>query len=54
MQGLTFFLFVSCLAVSAEDTGSGSKNEITITNDKGRLTQEEIDRMIREAEEFAD
>jgi heat shock protein 5 len=42
------------LNVSAEDTGGGSKNEITITNDKGRLTQEEIDRMIKEAEDFAD
>lgn len=42
------------LQVSAEDTGSGSREEITITNDKGRLTQEEIDRMIREAEEFAE
>ena len=42
------------LQVSAEDTGSGSREEITITNDKGRLTQEEIDRIIREAEEFAE
>merc|ERR1712185_314357 len=28
--------------------------QITITNDKGRLTEEEIERMIKEAEEFAD
>merc|ERR1711937_603495 len=27
---------------------------ITITNDSGRLSQEEIDKMIRDAEEFAD
>ena len=42
------------LTVSAEDTGSEAGNEITITNEKGRLSQEDIDRMIREAEEFAD
>lgn len=42
------------LTVTAEDTGSESANEITITNEKGRLSQEDIDRMIREAEEFAD
>merc|ERR1712151_712812 len=29
------------------------QEKITITNDKGRLTQEEIDRMIEEAERFA-
>merc|ERR1712094_921 len=43
------------LNVSAEDKGaSGKKANITITNDKGRLSKEDIDRMVREAEEFAD
>ena len=36
------------LNVSAVDKSTG--REITITNDKGRLSQEEIDRLIREAE----
>lgn len=31
------------LAVSANEKSAGIKNEITITNDKGRLSQEEID-----------
>lgn len=40
--------------VAAEDKGTGKKEKITITNDKGRLSQEEIDRMVKEAEEFAE
>jgi heat shock protein 5 len=32
---------------------SGKSQSITITNEKGRLSKEDIDRMIREAEEFA-
>merc|ERR1712196_423826 len=32
----------------------GNAEKITITNDKGRLTEEEIEKMIREAEEFAE
>jgi molecular chaperone DnaK (HSP70) len=32
---------------------SGNSESITITNEKGRLSQEDIDRMVREAEEFA-
>ena len=39
--------------VSAADKGTGKSESITITNEKGRLTQEEIDRMVAEAEEFA-
>ncbi|KAL0317977.1 UNVERIFIED_CONTAM: Luminal-binding protein 4 [Sesamum angustifolium] len=35
-------------------TRPGRSEKITITNDKGRLSQEEIDRMVREAEEFAE
>jgi len=42
------------LNVGAEDKGTGKSEKITITNDKGRLTQEEIERMISEAEEFAE
>ncbi|KAG2181594.1 hypothetical protein INT44_008409 [Umbelopsis vinacea] len=42
------------LRVSASDKGSGKSESITITNDKGRLSQEDIERMVREAEEFAD
>jgi heat shock protein 5 len=42
------------LSVSAVDQGTGNKNHITITNDTGRLSKAEIERMIREAEEFAD
>ena len=42
------------LNVGAEEKGSGAKEKITITNDKGRLSQEEIERMVQEAEEFAE
>ncbi len=40
------------LSVSAEEQGSDNKESITITNDKGRLSEEEIERMVREAEEM--
>ncbi|GJC96542.1 glucose-regulated protein [Colletotrichum higginsianum] len=40
--------------VSAHDKGTGKQESITITNDKGRLTQEEIDRMVAEAEKYAE
>lgn len=42
------------LNVGAEDKGTGKKEKITITSDKGRLSQEDIERMVREAEEFAE
>jgi len=42
------------LQVSASDKGTGKAEKITITADKGRLSQEEIERMVREAEEFAE
>jgi L1 cell adhesion molecule like protein len=43
------------LNVTAEDKGaSGKKANITITNDKGRLSKDDIERMVREAEQFAD
>jgi heat shock protein 5 len=41
------------MKVGAADKGTGKSESITITNEKGRLSQEEIDRMIREAEQFA-
>ncbi|CAI4044380.1 hypothetical protein N7582_003127 [Saccharomyces uvarum] len=41
------------LKVSATDKGTGKSESITITNDKGRLTQDEIDRMVEEAEKYA-
>jgi heat shock protein 5 len=40
------------LSVKATDLDSGSSEAIEITNDKNRLTQEEIDRMVEEAKEF--
>jgi len=42
------------LNVGAEDKGTGKAEKIVITNDKGRLSQEEIERMVEEAEEFAE
>ena len=38
--------------MSAKDSGSGRTNQIQIKNDKGRLSQEEIDRMLKDAEKF--
>ncbi|KAJ1434506.1 heat shock protein/chaperone [Ochromonadaceae sp. CCMP2298] len=42
------------LQVSASDKGTGKAEKITITAEKGRLSEEDIERMVREAEEFAD
>ncbi|CAK8541036.1 unnamed protein product [Lathyrus sativus] len=42
------------LNVSAEEETSGNKKDITITNENGRLSREEIERMIQEAENFKD
>lgn len=42
------------LRVSAGDKGTGKSESITITNDKGRLSAEEIERMVAEAEKYAD
>ena len=42
------------LQVSAEDKGTNNKEKITITNDQNRLTPEDIERMINDAEKFAD
>ncbi|VDK51506.1 unnamed protein product [Dibothriocephalus latus] len=38
--------------VSAVDKSTGKQNKITITNDKGRLSKEEIERMVNDAEKF--
>ncbi|XP_073122023.1 heat shock cognate 70 kDa protein 2-like [Henckelia pumila] len=40
------------LKVSAEDKTTGQKNKITITNVKGRLSKEEIEKMVQEAEKY--
>ncbi|CAL9199771.1 unnamed protein product [Musa hybrid cultivar] len=40
------------LNVTAEDKTTGHKNKITITNDKGRLSKEEIEKMVRESEKY--
>ncbi|GBE58786.1 heat shock protein [Babesia ovata] len=42
------------LSVSAEEKGSGKKRNIVITPDKGRLSPEEIERMIKDAEANAE
>jgi len=38
--------------ISAADKSTGKSNKITITNDKGRLSKEQIEEMIKKAEEF--
>ena len=40
------------LNVSAADKSTGKANKITITNDKGRLNKDEIERMVNEAEKY--
>ena len=42
------------LKVSAEDKGTGNKEKITINNDQNRLSPEDIERMIHDAEKFSD
>merc|ERR550519_1605012 len=42
------------LKVSAEDKGTGNVEKIVINNDQNRLTPEDIERMINDAEKFAD
>jgi len=42
------------LRVSAEDKGTGKKEKITITNDQNRLSPEDIEKMVKDAEKFAD
>eukprot|EP01121_Diplochlamys_sp_Union-15-3_P015533 TRINITY_DN5158_c0_g1_i1.p1 TRINITY_DN5158_c0_g1~~TRINITY_DN5158_c0_g1_i1.p1 ORF type:complete len:220 (-),score=91.31 TRINITY_DN5158_c0_g1_i1:38-697(-) len=40
------------LQVSAVDKTTGKTNKITITNDKGRLSKEEIEKMVKDAEKY--
>lgn len=40
------------LNVSAVDKSTGRQNKITITNDKGRLSKDDIERMVKEAENY--
>lgn len=42
------------LSISAHDKGTGKQESLTITSEKGRLSDEEIERMVQEAEEFAE
>ena len=42
------------LSISASDKGTGKTESLTITSEKGRLSDEEVERMVREAEEFAE
>merc|ERR1712146_666228 len=54
-MGVTFEIDANgILQVSAEDKGTGKAEKITITAEKGRLSDEEIERMVQEAEEFAE
>merc|ERR1712198_526392 len=40
------------LNVSAADKSAGKESKITITNDKGRLSKKEIEKMVNDAEKF--
>ncbi len=42
------------MQVTASDEESGKTENVVITNEKGRLSQEEIEQMLKDAEEFAD
>merc|ERR1712054_303970 len=42
------------LNVGAADKTTGKSNKIAITNEKGRLSKDDIDRMVKEAEQFKD
>jgi len=42
------------MKVSAADKGTGKSESITITNDQRRLSPEDIERMVKEAEDYAD
>ena len=49
---ITYDLDANDLDVTAVEKSSGKENKITITNDSGRLSKEEVERMIHEAEKF--
>jgi len=44
----------SILNVTAVEKSTGKNNKIVITNDKGRLSKDDIDRLVKEAEKFKD
>lgn len=49
---LSVTCFLGILNVSAIEKSTGKENKITITNDKGRLSKEDIERMVNEAETY--
>ena len=50
---VTFDVDADCIMnVSAKDKTTGNTKKITITNDKGRLSREEIDRMVEDAKKY--
>merc|ERR1712203_377814 len=49
---VTFDIDACILNVSAADKSTGKQNKIPITNDKGRLSKEEIERMVNDAEKY--
>jgi heat shock protein 1/8 len=52
---ISYDLDANCiLNVTAVEKSSGKKNNIVIKNEKGRLSQDEIDRMVKEAEKYAE
>merc|ERR1712034_156702 len=52
-MGVTFDIDANgILNVSACDKSTGKQNKITITNDKGRLSKEDIEKMVNDAEKF--
>jgi len=38
--------------ITATDKGSGKANNITISNEKGRLSEDDIEKLVKEAEQF--
>jgi L1 cell adhesion molecule like protein len=50
---VTFDVDANCIMnITAVEKGTGKKNNITITNDKGRLSKEQIEEMVKKAEQF--
>jgi L1 cell adhesion molecule like protein len=53
--GVTFDIDANgILNVTAADKSTGKENKITITNDKGRLSKDDVERMVHEAEMYKD
>jgi L1 cell adhesion molecule like protein len=50
--GIFEFLSINFVNVSAQDKSTGNTKKITITNDRGRLGKEDIDRMVSDAEKY--